>query len=95
MEFTELADYRIPPGVLTEWLPCAAEDDWREDPRPASYIHEAHLRRTSGVRYGGGRDSWLGTAFEVPGPLDTERFRRACSAGSTGTNRCAANAHLD
>ena len=77
MEFTELADYRIFPGVLTEWLPCAAEDDWREDPRPASYIHEAHLRRTSGTRYGGGRDSWLGTAFEVAGPLDAELFRRA------------------
>jgi len=77
MEFTELDDYRIAAGILTEWLPCAAEDDWRADPRPASYIHEAHLRRTSGARYGGGRDSWLGTAFEVPGPLDGEAFRRA------------------
>lgn len=95
MEFTELADYRIPPGVLTEWLPCAAEDDWREDPRPASYIHEAHLRRTSGVRYGGGRDSWLGTAFEVPGPLDTERFRRALQRWIDRHEPLRSHAHLD
>lgn len=77
MEFTELADYTIPPGVLTEWLPCAAQDDWREDPRPPSYVHEAHLRRTSGARYGGGRESWLGTAFEMAGPIDIDAFRRA------------------
>lgn len=77
MEFTELADYTIPPGVLTEWLPCAAEDDWRNDPRPASYIHEAHLRRSADERYGGGRESWLGTAFEIAGPIDVEIFRRA------------------
>lgn len=77
MEFTELADYTIPDGTLTEWLPCAAQEDWRENPRPASYLHEAHLRRTSGARYGGGRESWLGTAFEIAGPLDAEVFRRA------------------
>jgi len=77
MEFTELADYRIHAGVLTEWLPCAAEDDWNEDARPASYIHEAHLRRTPGSRQGGGRESWLGTAFEIAGPLDAEAFLRA------------------
>ncbi|MEE2032450.1 condensation domain-containing protein [Rhodococcus chondri] len=77
MEFTELADYEISAGTLTEWLPCAAEEAWRADPRPASYIHEAHLRRSAGGRGGSGRESWLGTAFEVSGPMDTETFRRA------------------
>ncbi|MGN5235691.1 condensation domain-containing protein [Rhodococcus sp. SJ-3] len=77
MEFTELADYSIPAGTLTEWLPCAAEDAWRQDPRPASYIHEAHLRRSADPRTGQGRESWLGTAFEIAGPLDPEVFGRA------------------
>jgi hypothetical protein len=77
MEFTELADYSIPAGTLTEWLPCAEEDAWRQDPRPASYIHEAHLRRTAGSQSGQGRESWLGTAFEIAGPIDTEIFGRA------------------
>ncbi|MEZ7239139.1 condensation domain-containing protein [Rhodococcus sp. GXMU-t2271] len=77
MEFTELADYPIPAGVLTEWLPCAAEDAWRTDPRPVSHVHEAHLRRTAGSRYGDVPDAWLGTAFEVRGHLEPEPFRRA------------------
>ncbi|MGC5164363.1 condensation domain-containing protein [Rhodococcus sp. DT1] len=77
MQFTELADYPISAGVLTEWLPCAEDDAWQQDSRPASYIHEAHLRRSSGARYGGGRESWLGTAFEIDGEIDTEKFRRA------------------
>ena len=77
MEFTELADYPIPAGVLTEWLPCAAEDAWRTDPRPVSHVHEAHLRRTAGSRYGDVPDAWLGTAFEVRGHLEQEPFRRA------------------
>ncbi len=77
MQFTELADYPISAGVLTEWLPCAEDDAWQQDSRPASYIHEAHLRRSSGARYGGGRESWLGTAFEIDGEIDPEKFRRA------------------
>lgn len=77
MEFTELADYSIPAGVLIEWLPCAEQDAWRQDPRPASYIHEAHLRRAADPRSGQGRESWLGTAFEIAGPLDTDIFGRA------------------
>ncbi|TCN57164.1 condensation domain-containing protein [Rhodococcus sp. SMB37] len=77
MEFTELTDYSIPAGTLTEWLPCAEEDAWRQDPRPASYIHEAHLRRSADPRSGEGRESWLGTAFEIAGPIDTEVFGRA------------------
>lgn len=71
MEFTELADYAIPSGSLVEWLPCAT-GRWTPDPRPASYIHEAHLQRSSA---GAGGQSWLGTAFEIPGPLDLEAFR--------------------
>lgn len=71
MEFTELADYAIPSGSLAEWLPCVT-GTWTPDPRPASYIHEAHLQRSS---TGIGQQSWLGTAFEIPGPLDLDAFR--------------------
>lgn len=73
MEFTELADYPIPVGALTEWLPCA-RSAWIDDPRPASYIHEAHLRRCAAAD---GRESWLGTAFEIEGRLDVAAFQSA------------------
>lgn len=74
MEFTELADYAIPSGSLVEWLPCAT-GAWTPDPRPASYIHEAHLQRSAAT--GTGEQSWLGTAFEIAGPLDINAFRIA------------------
>lgn len=73
MEFTELADYAIPAGALVEWLPCAT-GPWVPDPRPVSYIHEAHLNRSAA---GAGDKSWLGTAFEISGPLDVDAFRVA------------------
>lgn len=76
MEFTELADYAISPGMLTEWLP-EATTDWAQDDRPASYIHEAHLRRTADGTHDDGRESWLGAAFRIPGPLDHDAFRTA------------------
>ncbi|QBJ95379.1 condensation protein [Rhodococcus sp. ABRD24] len=79
MEFTELADYAISPGILTEWLPEAGTD-WIEDSRPASYIHEAHLRRTADGTHDDGRESWLGTAFQLPGTLDRDAFRTAVHA---------------
>ncbi|WP_305092235.1 condensation domain-containing protein [Prescottella sp. R16] len=76
MEFTELADYALAPGMLTEWLPEATAQ-WADDPRPASYIHEAHLRRTADGTHDDGRESWLGAAFRLSGPLDHDAFRVA------------------
>ncbi|QCQ92041.1 condensation domain-containing protein [Rhodococcus sp. SGAir0479] len=76
MEFTELADYAISPGMLTEWLP-EATGTWAQDERPASYIHEAHLRPTADGTHDDGRESWLGAAFRIAGPLDHDAFRRA------------------
>ncbi|RVW11422.1 condensation protein [Prescottella agglutinans] len=76
MEFTELADYAISPGMLTEWLP-EATTGWVDDGRPASYIHEAHLRRTADGTHDDGRESWLGAAFRLPGQLDHDAFRTA------------------
>jgi hypothetical protein len=83
MEFTELADYAVPAGTLTEWIPSVGPHahtpeaaGWQPDPRPTSYVHEAHLR-TSLSSPRRGRESWLGAAFEIAGPLDKHAFRRA------------------
>ncbi|MDI9897254.1 condensation domain-containing protein [Rhodococcus sp. IEGM 1381] len=83
MEFTELADYAVPAGTLTEWIPSVGPQartpeaaGWRSDTRPTSYVHEAHLR-TSLSSPRRGRESWLGAAFEVAGPLNKPAFRQA------------------
>ncbi|OZC92697.1 condensation protein [Rhodococcus sp. 06-412-2C] len=83
MEFTELADYAVPAGTLTEWIPSVGPQartpeaaGWRPDTRPTSYVHEAHLR-TSLSSPRRGRESWLGAAFEVAGPLNKPAFRQA------------------
>lgn len=83
MEFTELADYAVPAGTLTEWIPSVGPRartpeaaGWHPDTRPTSYVHEAHLR-TSSSSPRRGRESWLGAAFEVAGPLNKPAFRDA------------------
>ncbi len=86
MEFTELADYAIPAGTITEWIPSVgphaatpALAGWQPDDRPTSYVHEAHLRH-SHASPRRGSESWLGAAFEIDGPLDKPAFRRAVLA---------------
>lgn len=86
MEFTELADYAIPAGTITEWIPSVgphastpALAGWQPDERPTSYVHEAHLRSSLNSPRRG-RESWLGAAFEMQGPLDKPAFRRAVLA---------------
>ncbi|MDJ0395138.1 condensation domain-containing protein [Rhodococcus sp. G-MC3] len=86
MEFTELADYPVPAGTLTEWMPSVGPHaatpvlaGWQPDERPTSYVHEAHLR-TSLASPRRGRESWLGAAFEILGPLDKPAFRSAVLA---------------
>ncbi len=83
MEFTELADYAVPAGTLTEWIPSVGPHartpeaaGWQPDTRPTSYVHEAHLRTSLGSPRRG-RESWLGAAFEVAGPLNKPAFRNA------------------
>lgn len=101
MEFTELADYAIRPGTLTEWIPSVGphaltpeEAGWRHDDRPTSYVHEAHLRSSlrSPRR---GRESWLGAAFEMTGPLDKPAFRRAVLAWIDRHESMRSNASID
>lgn len=89
MEFTELADYPVAAGTLTEWIPTAPvtagtgdpapSNPWFEDARATSFIQEGRLRDV-GRRSGPGRESWLGTAFEIAGRLDADAFGRAVDA---------------
>src|SRR5690606_33397460 len=57
-----------------------------------------HPRGASEAYLGGpvrrGRHSWPGTAFEVAGPLDTERFRRALQRWIDRHEPLRSHAHL-
>ncbi|GAA4472399.1 condensation domain-containing protein [Rhodococcus olei] len=88
MEFTELADYPVTAGTLTEWLPTVPSDHaapsgdavgWFDDPRPTSFVQETRLREAH-ARAGTRHESWLGTAFEIGGRLDPDAFARALGA---------------
>ncbi len=71
MEYTELADYPLPAGVVTEWTPTADEHDWASDDRRLSYAHLEHARRA--VEIGGDWHSeWIGTAFRIGHRLDRD-----------------------
>jgi hypothetical protein len=76
VEFTELTDYPLTGGVLTEWLPRPAgrrgAGGWVDDDRPLTPIHADYCRRGVEV-FDPGADSddapagsWLGAVFEVP-----------------------------
>ena len=80
MKFTELADYPIPAGIVTEWTPCTDADSsgWVDDQRPFSNDHEASLRaRANHVSDSEIQSSWLGGVFEVEGHYEPEAMRRA------------------
>ena len=79
MEFTELADYHLPSGRVTEWTPSTEGDGecWAVDDRPLTYVHEHHVVR--GLAYET-RDvdesSWLGGVFEVHERYDERALAR-------------------
>ncbi|MGN2639396.1 condensation domain-containing protein [Nocardia takedensis] len=80
MEFTELADYPLPAGTLTEWIPTADGADFSPDDRPLSCIHEDHCVRASARPDAAHSNSWLGAVFEMPGPLDARALAEALRA---------------
>ncbi|SNT34571.1 condensation domain-containing protein [Rhodococcoides kyotonense] len=74
MEYTELADYPLPAGRLTEWVPRVADESaWRQDDRGMSFTHEDHAGR-------GNDGSWIGTVFEIHRRYDAEAVRRTIVA---------------
>ncbi|MFB7629446.1 condensation domain-containing protein [Streptomyces sp. NPDC056149] len=81
MEFTDIPGLDVRPGLLTVWRPAPREGrsaHWIPDVRPPSYSQEGHLthRRTAD----GLSPSWIGTAFELAGTLDTEALETALTA---------------
>ncbi|MBY6365867.1 condensation domain-containing protein [Rhodococcoides corynebacterioides] len=101
MEFTELVDYPVSAGTITEWIPSVGPHastpenaGWRRDDRPTSFVHEAHLRRTL-AHPSAGRESWLGTAFDIAGPLDVDAFRAAVLAWIDRHEPMRTNATVD
>ncbi len=77
MKFTELYDYPLPGGIVTEWVPATESDPqhWTSDPRPLTYDHEAALRSRTDRR--SNETSWLGAVFEINRRYDPECLRRA------------------
>ncbi|MGA9871513.1 MAG: condensation domain-containing protein [Rhodococcus sp. (in: high G+C Gram-positive bacteria)] len=70
MEYTELADYPLPAGTLTEWVPAVTDSAaWAEDARGVSFTHEDHCNR-------GNDGSWIGTVFEIHRRYDVDAVRR-------------------
>ncbi|MGX7695286.1 condensation domain-containing protein [Gordonia polyisoprenivorans] len=76
MEYTELADYPVPAGRITEWIPTVEPDRWQSDDRPLSPNHTAHLYNSESAPDSGdlGLGSWIGTAFRLPGDFDHSVF---------------------
>ncbi|GAA5060941.1 condensation domain-containing protein [Nocardia callitridis] len=74
MEFTELADYPLPAGTVTEWVPVAHSAAWQFDDRPLSYNHQDHCERTDPTTPDT-ENSWIGAVFEVPLRFDEQALR--------------------
>jgi hypothetical protein len=77
MKLTGISEYKAQPGQLIEWrlhpAAIAAAARLTQDPRPPSYMQEAHVRTSALLRAGDVEaPTWLGTAFDMPGALDRE-----------------------
>jgi Condensation domain len=84
MKLTWISKYPARPGQLIEWrlhpTTIAAAARSARDPRPPSYMQEAHVRTAALLRdVGLQAPTWLGTAFEVPGALQVEALETALS----------------
>lgn len=82
MKLTEISQYDALPGQLTEWrlhpATIAAAVQAGQDPRPASYMQEAHLRVAAMLRdVAIEAPTWLATAFDIPGALDPDAMEAA------------------
>ncbi|SFC54966.1 condensation domain-containing protein [Streptomyces aidingensis] len=82
MRLTDIHRCEIRPGRLVEWTlhPAAVEAaaGLPEDARPPAYVQESHIRTARTVRQDGlSVPTWLGTAFDMPGPVDLEVLEAA------------------
>ncbi|MBC7272383.1 MAG: acyltransferase papA2 [Streptomyces sp.] len=82
---TDLQRCEIRPGRLVEWTlhptTVAAATALGEDVRPPAYVQESHLRTARAVRADGlFVPTWIGAAFDVPGPVDLGLLQEALRA---------------
>ncbi|MEI5098776.1 condensation domain-containing protein [Streptomyces sp. PmtG] len=82
MRVTDIQRCEIRPGRLVEWTvhpeTVAAAAGLPEDERPPAYVQESHVRTARSVRQGGLYvPTWLGTAFDIPGPVDLDALEGA------------------
>ncbi|MFF9088966.1 condensation domain-containing protein [Streptomyces sp. NPDC014991] len=82
MRITDIQRCEVRPGRLVEWtLSPATVEAARalpDDSRPPAYIQESHIRTAKCVRDDGlFVPTWLGTAFDLPGPVDLDVLQEA------------------
>ncbi|WP_445279709.1 condensation domain-containing protein [Streptomyces sp. DSM 118148] len=82
MRISDIQRCEVRPGRLVEWTfsPATVEAAavLPPDPRPPAYIQESHIRTARSVREDGlFVPTWLGTAFDLPGPADLDALERA------------------
>ncbi|MEU8467756.1 condensation domain-containing protein [Streptomyces sp. NPDC029006] len=85
MRITDIQRCEVRPGRLVEWTlsPATVEAATAlpDDSRPAAYIQESHIRTAKCVRDDGlFVPTWLGTAFDLPGPVDLDVLQEALRA---------------
>ncbi|MGW4562695.1 condensation domain-containing protein [Streptomyces sp. NPDC004561] len=85
MRITDIQRCGVRPGRLVEWTlspaTVAAARELPEDSRPPAYIQESHIRTAKCVRDDGlFVPTWLGTAFDLPGPVDLDVLQEALRA---------------
>ncbi|MFC9927074.1 condensation domain-containing protein [Streptomyces sp. NPDC127190] len=85
MRITDIQRCEVRPGRLVEWTlspaTVAAATALPEDSRPPAYIQESHIRTAKRVRDDGlFVPTWLGTAFDLPGPVDLDVLQEALRA---------------
>ncbi|WP_018543795.1 condensation domain-containing protein [Streptomyces sp. LaPpAH-108] len=85
MRITDIQRCEVRPGRLVEWTlspaTVATAASLPEDSRPPAYIQESHIRTARSVREDGlFVPTWLGAAFDLPGPVDLDVLQEALRA---------------
>lgn len=85
MRITDIQRCEVRPGRLVEWTlspgAVARAGQLPDDARPPAYIQESHIRTARSVRESGlFVPTWIGTAFDIPGPVDLAALERALCA---------------
>lgn len=82
VRITDIQRCEVRPGRLVEWTlspaTVTAAQALPVDSRPPAYIQETHLRRARSVRGDGVFvPTWIGVAFDLPGPVDLDALQEA------------------